>query len=47
MRRSHDFLVAPNLTICPQCKTAVPTHKVHKECLLQHLEGENPGPMPR
>jgi large subunit ribosomal protein L32 len=27
-RRSHDFLVAPALNICPQCKLAVPPHKV-------------------
>jgi ribosomal protein L32 len=28
MRRSHDFLVAPALNVCPQCKLAVPPHKV-------------------
>ena len=28
MRRSHDCLVAPALNICPQCKLAVPPHKV-------------------
>jgi ribosomal protein L32 len=28
MRRSHDALVAPALNICPQCKLAVPPHKV-------------------
>jgi large subunit ribosomal protein L32 len=28
MRRSHDFLVAPSLNICPQCKHAIPPHKV-------------------
>ncbi|WP_081459099.1 50S ribosomal protein L32 [Isosphaera pallida] len=27
-RRSHDFLTVPALTICPQCKLAVPPHKV-------------------
>ena len=27
MRRSHDFLVAPPVNICPQCKLAVPPHK--------------------
>lgn len=27
-RRSHDFLVAPALNTCPQCKLAVPPHKV-------------------
>jgi large subunit ribosomal protein L32 len=33
MRRSHDALVAPALNICPQCKLAVPPHKV---CELVH-----------
>jgi large subunit ribosomal protein L32 len=28
MRRSHDALVAPTLNICPQCKKAIPPHKV-------------------
>jgi ribosomal protein L32 len=28
MRRSHDALVAPAINICPQCKEAVPPHKV-------------------
>ncbi|MFO0959705.1 MAG: 50S ribosomal protein L32 [Isosphaeraceae bacterium] len=28
MRRSHDALVAPALNICPQCKEAIPPHKV-------------------
>jgi ribosomal protein L32 len=28
MRRSHDFLIAPALNICPQCKLAIPPHKV-------------------
>ena len=28
MRRSHDALTAPALNICPQCKLAVPPHKV-------------------
>jgi large subunit ribosomal protein L32 len=27
-RRSHDALVAPALNICPQCKHAIPPHKV-------------------
>ena len=27
-RRSHDFLVAPALSNCPQCKRNVPPHKV-------------------
>lgn len=46
MRRSHDALTAPNLAICPYCKTSVPTHKVHKECLLKHFEENTPGRMP-
>jgi len=46
-RRSHDALTAINLTICPVCKTTVPTHRVHKECLVEHLKSNNPGPMPR
>ncbi|MEO6807802.1 MAG: 50S ribosomal protein L32 [Isosphaeraceae bacterium] len=28
MRRSHDALTAPALNVCPQCKLAVPPHKV-------------------
>lgn len=28
MRRSHDALTAPALNTCPQCKLAVPPHKV-------------------
>jgi large subunit ribosomal protein L32 len=28
MRRSHDFLIAPALNVCPQCKLAIPPHKV-------------------
>lgn len=28
MRRSHDALTAMALNICPQCKLAVPPHKV-------------------
>ena len=28
MRRSHDALIAPALNICPQCKIAIPPHKV-------------------
>jgi large subunit ribosomal protein L32 len=28
MRRSHDALVAPALNTCPQCKLAIPPHKV-------------------
>jgi large subunit ribosomal protein L32 len=46
-RRAHDFLTPINLTTCPICKLPVPTHRVHKECLLQHQKTETPGPMPR
>ena len=28
MRRSHDALVPIALNVCPQCKLAVPPHKV-------------------
>jgi large subunit ribosomal protein L32 len=46
MRRSHDFLVAPSLNICPQCKLAVPPHKVcHlvEECgNIQRSKTHNP-----
>jgi len=36
MRRSHDALVTPTLNICPQCKQAIPPHKV---CDLVHERG--------
>jgi large subunit ribosomal protein L32 len=46
MRRSHDFLVAPALNICPQCKLAIPPHKVcHlvEECgNIQRSKTHNP-----
>ena len=46
MRRSHDFLVAPALNICPQCKLAVPPHKVCylvEECgNIQRSKTHNP-----
>ena len=45
-RRSHDFLVAPALNTCPQCKLAVPPHKVcHlvEECgNIQRSKPHNP-----
>ena len=28
MRRSHDALTPPAINICPQCKEAIPPHKV-------------------
>ncbi|WP_422924975.1 50S ribosomal protein L32 [Singulisphaera sp. PoT] len=46
MRRAHDFLTPINLTICPVCKQSVPTHRVHKECLMEHLKSGTPGRMP-
>jgi ribosomal protein L32 len=46
MRRSHDALVAPTLNICPQCKKAVPPHKVCdlvEECgNIQRSKPHNP-----
>jgi ribosomal protein L32 len=46
MRRSHDALVAPALNICPQCKEAVPPHKVCdlvEECgNIQRSKPRNP-----
>jgi large subunit ribosomal protein L32 len=46
MRRSHDFLVAPALNVCPQCKLAVPPHKVCdlvEECgNIQRSKPHNP-----
>jgi len=45
-RRSHDALTPINLTTCPTCKQKVPTHRVHEECLNEHLKSGNPGRMP-
>jgi large subunit ribosomal protein L32 len=46
MRRSHDALTAPALNICPQCKLAVPPHKVCdlvEECgNVQRSKAHNP-----
>ncbi|QDS95642.1 50S ribosomal protein L32 [Roseimaritima multifibrata] len=33
-RRSHDRLTPRQLTYCPQCSTAVPTHVVCPKCGL-------------
>jgi large subunit ribosomal protein L32 len=45
-RRAHDFLIAPALNTCPQCKLAVPPHKVcHlvEECgNIQRSKTHNP-----
>ena len=46
MRRSHDALTAPALNICPQCKIAIPPHKVCElveECgNIQRSKTHNP-----
>ena len=46
MRRSHDALVPIALNICPQCKLAVPPHKVCdlvQECgNIQRSKPHNP-----
>ena len=46
MRRSHDALVAIPLNVCPQCKLAVPPHKVCdlvEECgNIQRSKPHNP-----
>lgn len=46
MRRSHDALTAPTLNVCPQCKQAVPPHKVCElvaECgNIQRSKPRNP-----
>lgn len=46
MRRSHDALTAPALNICPQCKIAIPPHKVCdlvEECgNIQRSKPHNP-----
>lgn len=31
-RRAHDALKAKELTYCPQCSTALPTHVVCPKC---------------
>jgi large subunit ribosomal protein L32 len=31
-RRSHDFLVARQLSVCPKCSTSVPTHVICPKC---------------
>jgi ribosomal protein L32 len=50
MRRSHDALVAPALNVCPQCKQAVPPHKVCEllqECgNIQRSKPHNPNAVP-
>ena len=47
-RRSHDALTTPTLNICPQCKIAIPPHKVCdlvEECgNVQRSKPHNPMP---
>ncbi|MEI7591248.1 MAG: 50S ribosomal protein L32 [Deltaproteobacteria bacterium] len=31
-RRSHDFLVAPSTSLCPQCKEPKPPHRACTNC---------------
>lgn len=31
-RRSHDALVAPSLSVCPQCHQPKPPHRVCPSC---------------
>jgi large subunit ribosomal protein L32 len=31
-RRSHDFLIAPTLMTCPQCRHPKITHRVCRNC---------------
>ena len=31
-RRAHDAMTARQLTFCPQCSTALPTHVVCPKC---------------
>lgn len=32
MRRAHDFLTAPSLSVCPQCKSPKMPHRVCPSC---------------
>jgi len=32
MRRAHDFLTTPSLSICPQCKSPKMPHRVCPSC---------------
>ncbi|MCL2168229.1 MAG: 50S ribosomal protein L32 [Lentimicrobiaceae bacterium] len=31
-RRSHDFITAPQLTVCNHCGAAILTHRICPEC---------------
>jgi len=32
MRRAHDFLTTPNLSVCPECKAPKLPHRVCPSC---------------
>ncbi len=32
MRRAHDFLVAPGLSVCPQCQEPKQAHRACDSC---------------
>jgi len=32
MRRAHDFLVAPAVSLCPKCNALIRPHTVCREC---------------
>jgi large subunit ribosomal protein L32 len=32
MRRAHDFLSAPGISVCPQCKEPKEPHRVCSSC---------------
>lgn len=32
MRRAHDFMTVPNLSVCPQCKSPKMPHRVCPSC---------------
>jgi len=32
MRRAHDFMTVPNLSVCPQCNAAKMPHRVCPSC---------------
>ncbi|ACD95657.1 50S ribosomal protein L32 [Trichlorobacter lovleyi] len=32
MRRAHDFLTAPSLSVCPQCKSPKMPHRACPSC---------------
>ncbi|MDY0301259.1 MAG: 50S ribosomal protein L32 [Trichlorobacter sp.] len=32
MRRAHDFMTAPNLSVCPECSAPKMSHRVCPSC---------------